>query len=130
MIARYLRSLILVLAAGVPCAGHAQDISLKPGESADLHSVYWVSNCVSTLLEFGGVDILEGPPGLEITIRRADVEAKRQNCVGKVPGGVLVLSAKAVEANWSGVLKYRVNYRTRDGNRQSSHQMRVALYAK
>jgi hypothetical protein len=105
----------------------AQEISLKSGESADIHSVYWVGNCRSLLISFAGVDILEGPPGVTLSIREEEVLPRRQNCPNKVPGGVVVASVKEVPTRTTGILKYRVRYNTTEGLRQSNHSVRLSL---
>ncbi|MBH1962917.1 MAG: hypothetical protein I8H77_01210 [Comamonadaceae bacterium] len=108
-------------------SARGQDVSLKIGESADLGAVYWQSNCVSTLKKIVGVDMLDGPPGVELHIREETVMAKRQNCSNKLPGGVVVLTAKDIPQKFSGTIKYRVRYSTEDGDKQSSHSKEVFL---
>ena len=122
--------IVFVALSMLGASAHAEEISLKAGESADLGSVYWISNCQSILKGFGGVDILEGPPGIELAIREESVTARRQNCQNKVQGGVVVLTAKEVQSKLSGVLKYRVRYKTEDGDKQSSHSKDLVLYPK
>lgn len=107
---------------------NAQDISLRVGESVDLGPVYWQSNCVSILKGIAGVDILDGPPGIELTIREENVTARKQNCQNKLPGGIVVLTAKEIPIKFSGTIKYRVRYKTEDGDKQSSHSKEIALF--
>ena len=109
-------------------SANAQDVSLKKGESAELGPVYWQSNCTSILKSFGGIDLLDGPPGIELTIREDSVMARRQNCPNKMPGGIVVLTAKDVPSKFSGTIKYRVRYKTEDGDMQSSHSKSIALF--
>ncbi len=118
--------LAAALAAGEVCAQEV--ISLKAGESADLAGVYWIADCRSMLKGFAGVDVLDGPPGLALSIREQEVVARRQNCPNKVPGGVVVVTAREVPAKAAGLLKYRVRYETSDGPRQSTHSARIELY--
>ena len=105
----------------------ADEISLRAGESADVHAVYWVSNCRSILKSFAGVDVVEGPPGVTLSIREEDVYARRQNCSEKIPGGIVVVTAKDVPAKISSTLKYRVRYNTEDGLKQSNHSVQLTL---
>lgn len=116
---------ICILAAST---ANAQDISLKTGESADLGAAYWINNCRSLLNSFAGVDVLDGPPGIVLSIREEDVYARRQNCPEKVRGGVIVVTARDVPLRSSSVLKYRVRYNTSDGQRQSTHSVAINLY--
>src|SRR5262245_52417510 len=106
----------LLILLGAPHAS-AQDLSLKSGESMDLYPVYWISECKSLLRSFAGIDILEGPPGVVLSIREDMVLARRQ-CPNKVPGGIVVVTVKDVPAKVSGVLRFRVRYNTVDGERQ------------
>jgi hypothetical protein len=106
----------------------AQVVSLKNGETAQLGQVYWVANCKSLLKSFAGVDVLEGPPGVSLSIKKDMVYARRQNCREMVPGGYVMATAKGVKAPVSGALKYRVRYNTVDGPQQSSHSVTINLY--
>jgi len=115
-------------AAAVCLSAQGQEIALKPGESTDLGPVYWQNNCVSTLKKIAGVDMLDGPPGVELTVREESVVARRQNCPNKLPGGVVVLTAREVPQKFSGTIKYRVRYSTEEGDRQSSHSKEISLF--
>ena len=117
-----------VLGALTSVPASAQAVSLKNGETAQLGQVYWVANCKSLLKSFAGVDILEGPPGVSLSIKKDLVYARRQNCPEKVPGGYVVATAKGVKASVSGTLNYRVRYNTVDGPKQSSHSVKINLY--
>ena len=119
---------LAVLSVLGAASANAQEIALKNGESADLGAVYWISNCRSLLKSFAGVDVLEGPPGVVLSIREDMVYARRQNCPNKVPGGIVVATAKDVQSKASGILRYRVRYNTSDGERQSTHSVQISLY--
>ena len=106
----------------------AQVISLKSGETVQLGPVYWVANCKSLLKSFSGVDILEGPPGLRLSIKEDMVYARRQKCPDKVKGGYVMATVKEVKTAVSGTLKYRVRYSTVDGQQQSNHSVTINLY--
>lgn len=123
-------TLLSIALSMVAASAYAEEISLKAGESVDLGTAYWIQNCQSILKGFGGVDLLEGPPGIDLTIREESVTARRQNCPSKIPGGTVVLTAREVQSKFSGVLKYRVRYKTEDGDRQSSHSKTISLYPK
>jgi hypothetical protein len=107
----------------------AQEMSIRAGESVDLHPVYWVRNCQSQLRKIEGVDLLEGPPGVSLSIRSEEVmTSARHSCSSKVPGGIVVATVKDVPARVSGTLTYRVRYDTDEGQRQSTHTRSVTLY--
>lgn len=119
------------LASGLSSAevrAQQQSIALKNGESADLGSVWWVANCRSIMIGLPEVEILEGPPGLTLSIKEAMVLPRRLNCAKEVPGGVLVATAKDVTEPVQGKLVYRIKYKTRDGDRQIANTYNVSLF--
>jgi len=94
-----------LIVAGALHAGHAggqepapRSFSIKSGESVDLGTTYWIrfNDCLSLLTAFAGVDVLEGPPEVTLSIREQEVYPRQQSCQNnKVPGGVVVATAKA-----------------------------------
>jgi hypothetical protein len=131
---RYSQRVILVLSLlsaasfAWPAMVRAQEISLKNNESAEINTVYWISKCKSILKSFAGVDILEGLPGITLTIKEELVYARRQNCPNKVPGGKVIATARDTNAAVSGIVKYRVRYNTLDGDRQSAYSVVISLF--
>jgi hypothetical protein len=113
-------------------AANAQDalrrIAVKNGESIDLGTVYYVSNCRSIMIGMPDIEVLEGPTGVAISIREEPVLPRRQSCAAKVAGGTVVLTAKDVTEPAEAKLTYRVNYKTKDGPRQTSHAFMVSLF--
>ena len=108
---------------------HAQQaIALKNGESAELGTVWYVANCRSIMLGMPEVEILEGLPGLTLSIKEAMVLPRRLNCANQVPGGILVATAKDVSDPVQGKLIYRIKYKTKDGDRQVSNTYNVSLF--
>ena len=74
------------------------------------------------------VEILEGPPEVALTIKAEQVLPRRQGCAAKVPGGKLMLSAKEVAESKEAKLTYRLKYKTKDGDRQTSGTYIVSLF--
>jgi hypothetical protein len=124
----------LLVGAGLGSYGtaNAQDtlrrIAVKNGESIDLGTVYYVSNCRSIMIGLPDIEVLEGPTGVAISIREEPVLPRRQSCAAKVAGGTVVLTAKDVTEPAEAKLTYRVNYKTKDGPRQTSHAFMVSLF--
>ena len=52
-------------------------VSLKSNESAELGSVYWAVNCKSLLKKILGLDVLEGPPEVTLSIKEGLVTPTR-----------------------------------------------------
>ena len=127
-------SAALALAIALCCAGRPayaqveQSIALKSGEQVDLQPVYWIVNCRSILTALPVAEILEGPPGLTVSIREAMVLPRQQQCAQEVPGGFLVLSAKEIKERAEGRVTIRVKYPTKDGERQTSRVVKVSLF--
>ena len=123
---------VLVVGSIAICSTEAsaqqQRIAIKNGESVDLGPVYWVANCRSIMLGLPEVEILEGPPGLTLSVREEMVLPRRQNCASKVPGGTLVVSAKEIKEPAEAKLTYRIKYKTKDGDRVRGNVYQISLY--
>ena len=74
------------------------------------------------------VEVLEGPQQVSLSIKEEMVLPRRQNCANKVPGGILMATAKDVSEPKETKLTYRVNYKTKDGDRQRSHVYLLSLF--
>jgi hypothetical protein len=113
-------------------AANAQDalrrVAVKNGESIDLGTVYYVNNCKSIMIGLPDIEVLEGPSSVALSIREEPVLPRRQGCAAKVAGGTLVLTAKDVTESAEAKLTYRLNYKTKDGPRQSSAALMVSLF--
>ena len=105
----------------------AQEIPLKAGQSADLHPVYWVDQCQSILKRIVSVEKLSGPANVVLSIREQPVQARRQNCPGDIPGGMVVATAGPIAAASTEAIEYRVVYDTQVGTRQSTHKRTLLL---
>ena len=125
LLRRTLLGLLAALPVIVPVLAGAEPAVLAAGQSVDLGVVFWADGCTSTLLTIVGVDVLEAPAGVELSIRKEDVLA-RPGCT-KIPGGVVVASVKSVSAPLTGTVRYRVRYRTLNGPRQSEHSAQLSL---
>jgi hypothetical protein len=122
----------LLLAATAGHYGNAQTaprrLSLKSGESIELYPVYWVINCRSVMIGLPEIEVLEGPSQLSLNIREEKVLPRRQGCAAQVPGGTLLLTAKDVTERAEAPLTYRLKYKTRAGERQTSNTYIVSLF--
>ena len=131
---RFIRVLTasLLLAAIVTDSVKAQTapgrLALKNGESVELFPVYWVINCRSVMIGLPEIEVLEGPPQLSLIIREEKVLPRRQGCAAQVPGGTLLLTAKDVTEKAEARLTYRLKYKTRAGDRQTSGTYIVSLF--
>lgn len=118
----------------VTCLGQAdaedvlRRIAVKNGESVDLGTVYWVANCHSIMVGLPEIEMLEGPPGVALSVREEPVLPRRQGCAAKVPGGTVVLTAKDVTERSDTKLTFRVKYKIKDGPRQTSQSYMISLF--
>jgi hypothetical protein len=105
-----------------------ESIALKSGESTEIGSVWWVEHCRSIMVGLPEVEILEGPPGLTLSLKEAMVIPRRLNCTNEVPGAILVATVKDVTEPVQGRLIYRIKYKTKDGDRQRANTYNVSLF--
>jgi hypothetical protein len=102
-------------------------IAVKNGESVELASVYWQSNCRSTVIGTPQVEILEGPPEIEMSIKESMVVPRAQGCTQPIPGGKLFVTAKDIKETRITRLIYRIKFKTKDGDRQTANAYYVGL---
>jgi hypothetical protein len=111
--------------------GEAQaprSIALKSGESVELGSVYFIANCRSIMIGLPEVEVLEGPPEITLTVKEGQVLPRRYNCANKVAGGTVVATAKDIKEKSETKLTYRLKYKTKDGDRQTSSVYSLSLF--
>jgi hypothetical protein len=108
--------------------GAQAQIALKSGETADLGPLYYVYNCKSVLKATPDAEIIEGPPGVTVSVREEMVLPRFQNCAKKVQGGMLVVTAKDIDDQSYTNMTIRITYKTKDGERKRSHVYAIALF--
>jgi hypothetical protein len=105
------------------------DIALRNGESVEFGDVYFVaSNCSSLLTGTPEVEIMDGPPGVEVTVRRAMVVPRFYGCGKPVSGGKIMIAARDIEEYSYSRMILRITYKTRSGSRQRSQHINVSLF--
>lgn len=102
-------------------------IALKSGESLEIGTVYFVSQCKSIMTAAPEIEMLEGPPELSLTIKAGDVVPRNQGCTRKVSGGTIIVTAKEIKETKIARLMYRIKYKTKDGDRQRANAYMVGL---
>jgi hypothetical protein len=103
-------------------------IVLKAGESVEIRTVYYVSNCRSIMVGLPEVEVLEGPPQIALSVKEGMVLPRRQNCANRIPGGTLMATAKDVSEPLEGKVTYRLKYKTKDGERQRGGAFLLSLF--
>ncbi|MGA7326198.1 MAG: hypothetical protein WBX25_17365 [Rhodomicrobium sp.] len=115
--------------SGVAQVREQESISLKSGETADLGNLFWVANCKSLLTGPIVAEVMEGPPGVTVTVKQQKVIPRKLNCAKEVSGGrLLVASPMEVKERTQGTLTVRMKYPTKDGERQWSRSIRLTLF--
>jgi hypothetical protein len=105
------------------------DLSLKNGETLELTDAYLISrDCKSLLKSPPEVTILEGPPGVVVSMNEAMVTPFSHNCARPVRGGKVAISARDVEFYSHTTLVLRYRYKTPMGDRFSSARYRLTVY--
>jgi hypothetical protein len=102
-------------------------IALKSGETSEVGDVYFAQNCKSFLKATPEAEILDGPPGVSVAIKEAMVLPRAEKCANRIPGGILVISAKNVDDPSYAPITVRITYKTRDGDRKFSHVFNLSL---
>jgi hypothetical protein len=118
---------VLVLTA---CCAQAQQarLAIKSGESVELGPIYWVMQCRSVLVGLPEIEILEGPEQISLSIKAGPVLPRRQGCAKPVSGGTLIMTAKPIAAQTEAKLTYRIKYKLKDGQRQTSKTYVLSLF--
>jgi hypothetical protein len=102
-------------------------IALKSGESSEVSDLYFITNCRSLLKGTPEAEVVDGPPGVSVTVKDAMVLPRQQKCANRVPGGTLIITAKDIEDPSYTPLTVRITYRTRDGDRKFSQVFNLSL---
>jgi hypothetical protein len=104
-------------------------LALRGGETTELTDLYWISsNCKSQLKGTPAVEVIDGPPGVIVTVKEAMVVPRNQGCAKPVAGGKVMIAAKDIEDASYTRLTIRVTYKTRDGERQRSAVFNLSLF--
>jgi hypothetical protein len=93
-----------------------------------LRNYFWVVNCQSIVIGNPTIDILEGPEEIEVTVKPEKILPRAQNCAKEVPGGHVVASAKEITERKEGKLTIRLNFNTKQGERQASESYLLSLF--
>jgi len=106
-----------------------QDTALKNGENIEFGDIYYIgANCRSLLTSTPEVEVMDGPPGVTVTIKRAMVVPRFYGCANRVLGGKMFIAARDVEDYSYTRMTLRITYKTRSGNLQRSQHINVALF--
>ena len=121
-------SVAAMIGAGAQAQSELPRLVAKNGESVELHSVFFVASCRSIMIGLPEVEVVEGPPEVTLSIKEEPVLPRRLNCANKVPGGTLSLNAKGITESKEAKLVYRLKYKTKDGDRQTSRTYVISLF--
>jgi len=120
-------STVLLGGEAVHAQGYAPGIALKSGESSELTDIWWVSNCRSLLKALPEAEILDGPSEVTVEVKEAMVLPRNAECAKRVPGGKLVIRAKAIEEPSYTRLTVRIKLKGKDGDREISQVFNLRL---
>src|SRR5258708_33604734 len=71
---------------------NVRTIALKSGESDELTVLYAISHCKSNLKSAPEVEVLDGPPGVTVSVKAGMVLPRASSCARPVMGGTLVIT--------------------------------------
>ena len=117
----------VVSVAALPAVAQ-QRLAVKNGETVELGTAYYISNCKSIALGKPEVEVLDGPKEVALSIKEGMVVPRKYNCSKPVAGGTVLLTARDVAEPLDSTLTYRVKYKTKDGDRQVSHVYKLSLF--
>jgi hypothetical protein len=104
-------------------------IALKNGESVELTDAYYISTlCRSLLTGTPEVEVLDGPPGVSVTIKEAMITPRTYGCAKPVAGGKVVISARDIDEPSYSTMTVRIKYKTREGERVRSQVYKISLF--
>jgi hypothetical protein len=104
-------------------------IALKNGESFELADAYWISStCNSMLVGTPEVEILDGPPGVTVTVKEAMVTPRYYNCAKPVRGGKVIIAANDIDHPSYTTFTIRYKFKGRDGDRLRSRVYKLSLF--
>jgi len=105
------------------------NVALKNGERIQLGDVFFISReCRSLLTGTPEVEIMDGPPGVAVTIDKAMVVPRSFGCAKEIPGGKIMISANDVEDYSHTRMVVRIKYPTRSGDIMRSRHINVTLF--
>jgi hypothetical protein len=105
------------------------NVALKNGESIQLGDVYYISTeCRSLLTGTPEVEIMDGPPGVEVTVKKAMVVPRSVGCAKEIPGGKIMISANDIEDYSHTRMVVRIKYPTKSGDILRSRHINVTLF--
>lgn len=105
------------------------NVALKNGERIQLGDVFFISReCRSLLTGTPEVEIMDGPPGVAVTIDKAMVVPRSYGCAKEIPGGKIMISANDVEDYSHTRMVVRIKYPTKSGDILRSRHINVTLF--
>jgi hypothetical protein len=124
----WIAALFVLVLTGCCAEAQQRRVAIKSGESVEIHPIYWVIQCRSVLAGLPEVEILEGPEEVSLSIKEGLVLPRRQNCAKPVPGGTLIMTAKTITARTEAKLTYRIKYKSKDSQHQTSGSFLLSLF--
>lgn len=127
---------VSAFAVAVPEAANAQitpdlpSISLKSGETLEVADLWYAVHCQSQLKSAPTVEVLEGPPEITVSVKKAMVVPREQNCPEPIEGGKLYVTASEIADYSTSKLSIRITFDTKHGERKVSETYNVTLFPK
>jgi hypothetical protein len=127
---------VSVCAVAAPEAANAQitpdlpSISLRSGETLEVADLWYAVHCQSQLKSAPTVEVLEGPSEITVSVKKAMVVPREQNCSEPIEGAKLYVAANGVADYGASKLTIRITFDTKDGERKVSETYDVTLFPK
>ena len=123
-------------ALAAPEAANAQitpdlpSISLKSGETLEITNLFYSVHCQSQLKSTPTAEVLEGPPEITVSVKKAMVVPREQSCSEPIEGAKLYVTAGEIVGYGTSNLTIRITFDTKDGERRVSETYNVSLFPK
>jgi hypothetical protein len=105
-------------------------ISLKSGETLEIADLWYAVHCQSRLKSAPTAEVLEGPPEITVSVKKAMVVPREQNCSRPIEGAKLYVAASEITDYGAFELTIRITFDTKDGERRVSETYNVSLFPK
>ena len=103
---------------------------MKSGETLEITDLWYSVQCQSQLKSAPTAEVLEGPPEIAVSVKKAMVVPREQGCSEPIEGGKLYVAASEIADYGISKLTIRITFDTKDGERTVSEIYNVTLFPK
>lgn len=102
--------------------------AMKSGETIDITDLSYIINCKSLMTGLPEVQILEGPPGVTVSVVDTMVTSRVQQCPRAVKGAKLKLKADNIDDQSTSEMTLKIIFKTKDGDKLRDFKFVLDLF--